>query len=74
VNVSYTRSDYENNVRYVVGERQDQLVATGLTISYDIKLWLRAFGSYDFEYLDSNEPSVVDYAVNRVTLGLELGY
>lgn len=74
VNVSYTRSDYENNVRYVVGERQDQLVAAGLTISYDIKLWLRAFGSYDFECLDSNEPSVVDYAVNRVTLGLELGY
>lgn len=73
-NLSYTRSDYEFNPRYIVGERQDQLVAAGLTITYDIKLWLRAFGSYDFEYLDSNEPTVADYKVNRVTLGLELGY
>jgi hypothetical protein len=55
-------------------ERSDQFLNASLTISYDIKLWVRAFGSYNFEHLTSNEPSIVDYNVNRVTLGLQIGY
>jgi hypothetical protein len=74
VDTAYLSASYEENPAYVTGERKDQIVTAGLTISYDIKLWLRAFGSYDFEYLDSNEPAVVDYKVNRFTLGLQLGY
>ena len=74
VDASYILAAYEENPAYIVGERKDQIVAAGLTITYDIKLWLRAFGSYNFEYLDSNEPVVIDYMVNRVTLGLQLGY
>ena len=74
LDASYMLSTYEENPAYVGGDRQDQIFASGLTITYDIKLWLRAFGSYNFEYLDSNEPVVIDYMVNRVTLGLQLGY
>jgi hypothetical protein len=69
---SYSSSEYEAGS--AAGERQDHLVNAGLTITYDIKLWLRAFGSYDFEYLDSSIPSIQDYQVNRVTLGMQLGY
>jgi hypothetical protein len=74
LDATFLSAAYENNPAYLVGERNDHILATGLTITYDIKLWLRAFGSYNFEYLDSNEPSVVDYRVNRVTMGLQLGY
>lgn len=73
VNGLYSRSDYEGTSQ-ATRDRNDDLLAAGLTISYDIKLWLRVFGSYDFEHLDSSEPSVEDYSANRVTLGLELGY
>jgi hypothetical protein len=69
---SYTSANYEADS--AAGSRQDHLATAGLTITYDIKLWLRAFGSYDFEYLDSSQPSIQDYQVNRVTLGMQLGY
>lgn len=58
----------------VIKDRSDELITGSLTISYDIKLWVRAFGSYSFEHLSSNEPSIVNYNVNRVTLGLQIGY
>jgi hypothetical protein len=74
INGSYNRYAYDENPQFRTGERTDELITAGLTISYDIKLWLRAFGSYDFEYLNSNEPAVIDYTVNRVAVGLELGY
>ena len=74
LDASYLSTAYEDNPAYIVGEREDQIVNTRLTFTYDIKLWLRAFGSYNFEYLESNEPTVTDYLVNRFTLGLQLGY
>ena len=67
-------ASYENNPAYAVGERQDQIVAAGLTFTYDIKLWLRAFGGYAFEMLDSSVSAIQDYKANRVTLGMQLGY
>ncbi len=70
----YISAAYEDNPAYVVGDRRDDIVFVGLTITYDIKLWLRAFAGYNFEYLESNEPTVIDYLVNRFTLGLQLGY
>ncbi|MGZ8898528.1 MAG: outer membrane beta-barrel protein [Limisphaerales bacterium] len=69
--LGYTSSDYE---RTQGGSRQDHLLTAGLTITYDIKLWLRAFGSYNFEFLKSDGLGIQDYAVNRVTLGMQLGY
>lgn len=81
-NATYLSSDYDlgsrpelgDSPQFLSGERQDHLVATGLTITYDVKLWLRVFGGYDFEYLDSSAPRVSDYTVNRVSMGLALGY
>jgi hypothetical protein len=74
--VSYNSSTYEEGGRVdaAVASRHDDLIAAGLTITYDIKLWLRAFGSYNFEFLDSSIASIQDYRVNRVTLGMQLGF
>jgi hypothetical protein len=69
---SYSSASYESDS--AAGERQDHLVNAGLTFTYDIKLWLRAFAGYDFEFLDSSVPAIQDYQVNRVTLGMQLGY
>lgn len=69
---AYSAADYESDS--AAGERLDHLVTAGLTLTYDIKLWWRAFGSYDFEYLDSSVASIQDYQVNRVTVGMQLGY
>jgi hypothetical protein len=71
---SYMSAAYEFNPIYVSGERHDTIFSTGATLTYDVKLWFRVFGRYGFEYLNSNEPSVLDYTVNRVTFGVELGY
>lgn len=79
---TYVSSDFEenrsqegvDNPQVLSGERLDHLLSTGLTFTYDVKLWMRVFGSYNFEYLDSSSSRVIDYTVNRVTLGLELGY
>lgn len=73
--LSYSSAAYESNRAATQGgDRQDHLLTAGLTITYDIKLWLRAFGSYNFEFLDSSRPSIQDYMVNRVALGMQLGY
>ena len=74
LNLSYSTADYETSGIFISGSRKDHLATAGLTITYDIKLWWRAFGSYTFEYLDSNEALIQDYRVNRVTLGMEFGY
>jgi hypothetical protein len=70
--VAYQLSDFEEGE--TTGKRNDRLLQTSLTISYDIKLWMRAFGSYSFEHFVSNGFGVEDYDVNRVTLGVQIGY
>lgn len=55
-------------------DRSDEILNASLTLSYDIKVWIRAFGSYSFEKLNSNLPSIEDYNVNRIMLGLQVGY
>jgi hypothetical protein len=74
--VSYSSAQYEEGsaASGTSGSRQDHLLTAGLTITYDIKLWLRAFGGYTFEFLDSSAPAIQDYKVNRLTLGMQLGY
>ena len=68
----YNISSFESTG--LTGSRVDNLLNASLTISYDIKLWMRAFGMYSFEHLDSNVQSIVDYNANRVMLGLQIGY
>ena len=67
--VSYLRADYEPNPAYVV-KRTDNLISTGLALTYDFKLWLRGYLTYNFEHLDSTTPVVFSYDVNRVTVGV----
>ncbi len=69
---AYHLSSFENTGPTT--DRTDNLLNASLTITYDIKLWMRAFGTYSFEHLDSNVQSIVDYNVNRVMLGLQIGY
>jgi hypothetical protein len=73
LNAGYSQSSFEPNPVYL-GDRTDHLISAGLTVSYDFKLWLRGYLGYNFEYLDSTTPVVFDYEVNRVTLGITLGY
>jgi hypothetical protein len=70
--VGYSSAEYDSEIALRSGH--DHLVNAGLTLTYDIKLWLRAFGSYDFEFLDSSRAQIQDYQVNRFTLGMQLGY
>ncbi len=70
---NYLDSSFDQSGQ-VVQNREDQIINASLTISYDIKLWMRAFGSYNFEHLNSNDPGIVNYNVNRITAGLQIGY
>lgn len=69
----YVITDYEST-RAFARQRQDTIAGAGLNLTYDIKLWFRIFGGYNFEYFESTEPILADYKVNRVRLGMELGY
>ena len=70
---AYMAATYEQNSQFA-RDRSDNLITSGLTITYDVKLWMRLFGGYSFEWLDSTEPAISDYTVNRVTMGVQLGY
>jgi hypothetical protein len=70
--VAYQLSDFEEGRN--TSKRNDRLLQASLTISYDIKLWMRAFGSYSFEHFNSDGEGVENFDVNRVTLGLQIGY
>lgn len=70
---SYYLSTFDDQGQ-AIADRTDQSFSASLTMQYDIKVWMRAFGSYNFEHLDSNLPAIVDYNVNRVTVGLQIGY
>jgi hypothetical protein len=65
---AYITADYDTI------ERHDDMYNLGLTLTYDVKLWLRVIGKYDFESLDTNDRSITDYFVNRVSLGMQLGF
>ena len=70
---SYHMADYEPSPAYNP-DREDRIFNAGLSLTYDFKLWMRGFVSYDFENLDSTVNNVVDYDQHRVTAGLTLGY
>lgn len=69
---SYGMAEYEPNPSFQ--DRSDRLIAAGLELTYDFKIWLRGRFGYDYEHLDSDLPAIVEYDVNRVTLGLSIGY
>ncbi|MBI4327219.1 MAG: outer membrane beta-barrel protein [Chloroflexi bacterium] len=55
-------------------ERTDDSLTAYLNLTYDLRLWLKAYMGYYFESFRSDLPGVIDYDVNRVTLGLSIGY
>ncbi|MEK7675322.1 MAG: outer membrane beta-barrel protein [Verrucomicrobiota bacterium] len=55
-------------------ERKDDSYTAYLNLNYDLRLWLKANLGYHFESFRSDLPGVIDYDVNRVTLGLAIGY
>jgi hypothetical protein len=55
-------------------ERNDDVITAGAELSYDFKIWLRGTLGYNYERLRSDLSFIEDYDVNRVTLGLSVGY
>lgn len=81
LDASYAFNDYEASRAYsdppgsgIPGERHDNVISAGVELSYDFKIWLRGSLGYNYERLRSDLTFIEDYDVNRVTLGLSIGY
>lgn len=72
VDGAYGVNDYEPSPSY--SKRTDELITGGIVFSYDFKIWLRGSLGYNYERLRSDLARIEDYDVNRVTLGLTVGY
>ncbi len=70
---SYSLASYEKNPAYPTS-REDKVFEAGAQLLYDFKLWLHGFLAYDHLQLESNLGRITDYQVNRVTLGMRVGY
>lgn len=70
---TYSLASFEKNPAYPE-PREDQVIEVGAQFLYDFKIWLRGFMAYDYLQLESNLGRITDYSVNRVTLGVQLGY
>lgn len=71
--VAYLSAAYESSAA-LGAERDDDLISASFRLTYDIKLWMRIFGGYSFEMLETTHATLADYKVNRVTIGVQLGY
>jgi hypothetical protein len=80
---AYSRFEYDPNLAFssatprVAVSRLDDVINGGLDFIYDFKIWLHGNLSYDYERLRSDLTTRVfplDYDLNRVTLGLTIGY
>ena len=54
--------------------RSDQRMIVNASLFYQLKLWMVAALNYEFERFASDNPGVVDYDVNRITVQLSVGY
>jgi hypothetical protein len=71
--LAYVSASYESSAALAT-QRDDDLFSAGLRLTYDIKLWMRIYGGYNFEMLETTHATLADYQVNRVTMGVQLGY
>jgi hypothetical protein len=71
--VAYLSAAYESSAA-LGAERDDDLISASFRLTYDLKLWMRIFGGYSFEMLETTHATLADYKVNRVTMGVQLGY
>jgi hypothetical protein len=72
INLNYAHHDYEPNT--LVGRRVDNVLSAGISLTYAFRIWLTGNLGYNYELLRSDHPLILDYDVNRVTLGLSVGY
>lgn len=66
--------NYDYAVLGVGNSRHDQGYTAEAGLTYQIQLWLAARFNYQFEIYSSNTPGIIDYHLNRVILGVALGY
>ncbi len=64
---------YELDTYETRDAREYQYLRMNAGVSYSFNQWLRSSLRYDFEMFDSNKGNI-DYNVNRVMLGLSVGY
>jgi hypothetical protein len=70
--LGYNGLDYQPNPSF--SHRSDTLINGDIQLTYDFKAWLRGTLAYNYERLRSDYPLIFDYDVNRVTLGVSVGY
>jgi hypothetical protein len=54
--------------------RNDKSYRANFSLIYNIQLWLSTSIGYEFEKYVSNESTIIDYDVNRVSLRVSVGY
>jgi uncharacterized protein (PEP-CTERM system associated) len=64
---------YELDTYETLGAREYQYLRMNAGVSYSFNQWLKSSLRYDLEIFDSNKGNI-DYNVNRVMLGLSVGY
>lgn len=69
---SYGLYDYETTAG--AGNREYDLYSAFLNIGYQIQDWLAANLSYNYNTIVSDSPGILEYDVNRVSLGVSVGY
>ena len=69
---NFENDEYENVGTY--RGRNDKSYRANFALTYNIRLWLSTSVSYEFEKHISNELSIIDYEVNRVSLRVSVGY
>jgi len=69
---TFQNDEYENVGTY--RGRNDKHYRADFALIYNIQLWLSTSISYEFEKYVSNDLSIIDYDVNRVTLRVSVGY
>jgi hypothetical protein len=70
--IMFDAMDYQPNPSFQ--ERFDTIITGDLELVYDFKAWLHGTLGYNHERLRSDLPIILDYDVNRVTIGLAVGY
>ncbi len=70
--IGYNGLEYEPNPSF--SHRSDTLINGNIQLTYDFKAWLHGTLAYDYERLRSDYPPIFDYDVNRITLGVSVGY
>jgi hypothetical protein len=69
---SFENATYEDFGTY--GGRNDKAYRANFALIYNIQLWLSTSVAYDFEKYVSNDPTIIDYDVNRVSVRVSVGY